>query len=209
MRAIETILIVLAVIAAVLLVLVLFFFTVRVRASIIYNEKKGFRVRISILSIKVYGTGEKKPARVRVSDYKIGKKKPKAKKKPPEEPQKPTKITDILSTIRVIISTFFDRYARFLTVRAVRLNIKVATGDAATTALLYGAVIQGVAYILALLEQLTNLKSLRHSQVNIVPEYTKETTTADIKIVLTLPVWCALSLLYKTGVLGKDDKEEQ
>ena len=43
------------------MVLVLFFFTVRVRASIIYNEKKGFRVRISILYIKVFGTDGKAP----------------------------------------------------------------------------------------------------------------------------------------------------
>ncbi len=198
--------------AAALLVLVLFFFTVRVRASIIYNEKKGFRVRISILYIKVFGTdGKKPPRRPRVSDYKIGskKKKRKEKKKPAGEPAKPGKITDVINTVRVIISTFFDRYAKFLTVRAVRLNISVATGDAATTALLYGAVMQGVAYILGLLEHITNLKSLRHSEVNIVPEYTKETTSADIKIVLTLPVWCAVGVLYKTGAFGRDSKEEQ
>lgn len=111
-------------------------------------------------------------------------------------------INDILKAIHLLISTFFDRYSKFLSVRTVKLHIGVATGDAASTAIMYGVIVQGVTYLLEVINNITNLKSLRYSDVNVYPDYTAETIKMDIKIILKLPVWCAFSLLLHSGIFS-------
>lgn len=192
------------------------FFAVRIKAVIIYNSKDGLLFKVSVLTFNVYRNDDKDDIpRVRVSDYKIGRinrKKKKLEKKKRKEESKPESenINNVVKTIRLILSTFFDRFAKFLTVRAVKLKIGVATGDAASTAILYGVVVQSVAYLLELIDNITNLKSLRYNDLNVYPDYTSESFTADIKIVLTLPVWCTLSLLIRTGIYSIDkDKDNK
>jgi hypothetical protein len=215
-RTTPVILIILAILAGLLLLAVILFFAVRIKAVITYNSKDGMLFKVSILKYYVYGTGDKDNyPNIRVSDYKIGRinrKKKKLEKKKRKEATKPESenINDVIKTIRLILSTFFDRFAKFLTVRAVRLKIGVATGDAASTAILYGVVVQSVAYLLELIDNITHLKSLRYSDLNVYPDYTSESFTADIKIVLTLPVWCTLSLLFRTGIYSIDkDKDKE
>lgn len=206
MRTTPVILIILASLAGLLLLVVLLLFAARVRAVVTYTVADGLRAKISLLSFKILGTEEDGgEGRVRVSDYSLGRidrrgrKKKKAKggkpaEKAPKKGDEP-ELPGVIKTLRTVLSIFFGPYAKYISVRAVRLNIAVAAGDAAGTAILWGVVIQGVAYILELLNQLTDLQSLRRSEVNIYPDYTADAFSADIKIVLKIPVWRAIGLL--------------
>ncbi len=219
MRTTPVILIILAVFAGLLLISVILFFAVRVKAVIIYNADDGFRLRVSVLSFKILDSeekdGEEEGKKVRVSDFRLDrikrKKKKAAKKKikaSAERERQPWDINNIIKIIRLILSTFFDRYAKFLSVKAVRLKIGVATGDAASTAILYGIVVQGVAYIIEIINNITNLKSLRFSEINVYPDYISESFSADIKIVLRLPVWCTVSVLLKSGIFSSGNNKD-
>ncbi len=203
----------LAIIAGLLLLLVLLFFASRIKIVISYNGSDGLYFGVSILSFRVFSTKEKEgEPRVKISDFSLGKlskrsKKDERKRKKREKKQKApgerpsVDIGEIIKLIRVIISTFFNRYSDHLSVRAVRLKIGVATGDAASTAILYGLVIQGVTYLFELLDNVTSLEKIDTSEVNVYPDYTSDSSTADIKIHLKLPTWCAAALVYRSGIL--------
>lgn len=79
-----------------------------------------------------------------------------------------------------------------------RCQIVVATEDAAGTAYLYGTVSAAVAYLLAFLDVHTK-KELSRKQVGVYADFTKDTTTFDIHITLSLTLGGALSLLFHAG----------
>lgn len=92
------------------------------------------------------------------------------------------------------------RFARHLRVRVARLHINVATGDAANTAILYGAIAQSAAYIAALLDSTKTLKNPARSDVDIRADYLSEKTTADIEIGFSIRVWQVFDVLIRTGI---------
>lgn len=84
--------------------------------------------------------------------------------------------------------------------RVARLHINVATGDAASTAILYGTVAQSAAYIAALLDSTKTLKNAARADVDIHADYLSEKTTADIEIGFSLRVWQVIDILIRTGI---------
>ena len=81
----------------------------------------------------------------------------------------------------------------------------MATGDAASTAILYGVVIQSVAYIIEILNSTTNLKGLKRADIAVNADYLSESTSVDMKFVFSLRVWHIFSILF--GVIGKAIKK--
>lgn len=188
---------------------------IRGEVIISYGDTLGIKVRVLGIPIKILPKKEKK---IRISDYspkKRAKMKKKQLKKQAKANAKASKkklrkeqhtadktkkrpIGETLSMIRDIVGTAVKRFSKHLRVRVARLHIHVATGDAASTAILYGAVSQSVAYIAAFLDSAGTLRSPVRSDVDIRADYLSEKTQADIEIGFSLRVWQIFDVLFST-----------
>lgn len=106
-----------------------------------------------------------------------------------EKEEKFLSVPEIISLATSVITVFAKRFAKSMHVRVARLHIAVASEDAAKTALLYGAVSQGVCYLAALLDSCGKLKQANKADVRIYADYLKEKPVIDMEIVITLRNW--------------------
>lgn len=132
-------------------------------------------------------------------------KKEKKKAEPKKEKQPKRSILDWLNIATAVLKVLFAKFFKHLRIKVVKLRINVATGDAASTAILYGVVIQSVAYVIEILNSTTNLKGLKNADIAVSPDYLSESTSVEMKFVFSLRVWHLFSILF--GVLGKAIKK--
>lgn len=163
-----------------------------VRLRVVYDDESGLRVWLQILFYKYFLVPEKQE-KIRLSDFKIKrfrklerKRRQKAEKerrkrlkreksRPVTEeiaPKLPLaeKITVLVRLVRRIIR----RFVKYIHIDVSKLYIKVATDDAATTAYLYSAVCQSVAYLTELLENLTSFDVRKNAEFAVYPDFTTE-----------------------------------
>ena len=170
--------------------------------------KKKKKVKLSAYSRKnraKYEAAEKEKA-TKKAKKKIEKKKKKeeakAKKKADkaagkEKPKKP--IGDIIEMIKDLVAVAVGRFAKHLRIRIARLHIGVATGDAASTAILYGAIAPTVACIAALLDSTSTRRHPARADVDIHADYLSEKMQIDVEIGFSICVWQVFDILFRTG----------
>ncbi len=78
----------------------------------------------------------------------------------------------------------------------VRLNLTVASEDAATTAIMYGAALMGVQGILEILDRVTNVDYKKNAEVNVFVDYLSEKPKVDISLSFGLRVWHLFDILF-------------
>lgn len=111
-----------------------------------------------------------------------------------DEGQKaPLTLKEKLVLVRVLSAALLKKTRKHLNLTAARLHIRVATGDAATTAILYGAVSASLSYLLLALDRATRLRA-KPRDVSVTADYLAERSTADIKLVFTMRVGGAVAL---------------
>ena len=103
------------------------------------------------------------------------------------------KISMIGSLLREIPGPLF-RYAR---VDLHALEVRVATGDAATTAIAYGAVCPAVAYLMEGLHTFSNLHVHHPERIRVFPDFEGQKTAAMLDLRLRLLVWQRLAVGLK------------
>lgn len=113
-------------------------------------------------------------------------------------------LRDELRLVRALLQTVVRRRKKWLRLHAARLHVRVATGDAATTAVLYGVVCQSLSYLLALLDGIARVKA-REPEVSVIADFEGERPSLDVKIVLALRV---IDVLLAVRHLKRSDKEE-
>ena len=129
-------------------------------------------------------------------------KKVSVKKKKSAPPQKKKK-RDILHMIRLIMKiaqALIKKLARHLRIRIHAYEISVATGDAAKTAVLYGAVTGLSSTLFELLKNVANFKVKRSAAVGVYADFVGEKTTARMKIDFWINLWGVLALLLAAGL---------
>ncbi len=208
--------------------IVLFFaFIASLRAEVLiaYSDELALTVRVLGIPIKIL---PKKKKKVKLSAYskknrakyeasqreralKKAKKKSEKKKKKDEakakkeadkaagkvKPKKP--LGETIDMIRDLVAVAVLRFAKHLRIRVARLHIGVATGDAASTAILYGTVAPAVACIAAYLDSTSTLRRPAKSDIDIRADYLSEKMQIDIEIGFSLCVWQLFDILFKTG----------
>ena len=112
---------------------------------------------------------------------------------------------DWINIAGAVIGALFSKFAKRLHIKVARLKIKVATGDAASTAILYGAVIQSVAYIIEILERITNVDGLKKAEISVEPDYLSEETSLDLCFIFSLRIRHVFGILF--GTLGRAIKK--
>ena len=126
-----------------------------------------------------------------------------AKKEIPKEEKKKMSLPDILDIIALVrkllvkvVKTFFGH----LRIDIARLKIRVATGDAATTAIAYGAITQAVNLFFPILESVKNFSLPKTRDIDIVADFVGEGIEADIELSFKLRVWHLFHVAF--GALG-------
>lgn len=116
---------------------------------------------------------------------------------------KPKGILEKLTELRGVLSELLERTLGHLSIRTARIRIRVATGDAASTAVLFGAVNGGVVLLLELLDRFGKLKTKSTDEIEVFPDYLSEKTEINVRIFFSLRVWQILCILWKTFVTTK------
>ncbi len=190
-----------------LLALLLLLSMLTAHAVLEYRDDMTLTLSILFFKFRLFPAKQKK---VRISDYSrkdTQKRKRKAsknkKQKSATSSQKPNEekgILEKLDGLRKLLSALLQNTFGHLKIRASRIRIHVATGDAASTAVLYGAVNGALVIVLEALDHFGKLKSKKQDVIEVKPDFLAQNTTADIRIDFSLRVWQALDIALKTLV---------
>ncbi len=161
---------------------------VRVHARVLF-------VKYSLFPMK---KRKKKPKKAQNTKKKAS---PKPKKQEKTAP-KPKPKRDILGLVKLISRlaiAVLRKFPKHFRVRILRYEISVATGDAAKTALLYGAVTGISANLFALLRTATRFRIKRNAPVNVYADFTGEKSRASVALDLSITLWGALHMVMAAG----------
>ncbi len=208
--------ILLIVLLAILLFLLLLA-TLRVRFVLLYRETVVLKLGILCFSVTLFPKRTKRrdpkkytPAKIRKRRRRATRKAEKKAKRAAKKAAKQAKKNNVtkgahkadtlslhekIVLVRALTAALIRKTSKHLHLTAARLHIRVATGDAATTAILYGAVSASLSYLLAALDRTVNLKSKPHD-ISVFADYLREKSSADIKLVFSMRSIGALSLLF-------------
>lgn len=193
-------------VAAAVLAFFVFLFTVPVHITISANENVRVWLRILLVRLPLFPAGQKKrPKKGKQKQKAPAERKPR-KKKPAKEKR------NILHTIRLVMkiaASVIKKLSRHLRIRVYRYEISVAAGDAAKTAILYGAVTGLSSNLFELLENTANFKVKRRAPVNVYADFVGEKTKADIKIDFSINLWGALATLLAAGIAFVKNKNSK
>ena len=206
---------------AILLLSVLLILLLRVKVVIHASNKEPIRLEFYIYGFRILAFPDRKkdkPKKVKLSDYtpeKLAKRKQKAQPKSLTKRFRDVADSDsmkgkpdvvyILKFILNLFKNFGKHYASKFKVHILKLDIAVATGDAASTAILYSAVSQTAGYLIEFLKNNTALTIPRHAKLNVGTDFCSDTTRFDIKIQVFLHLRRVISLLYRSGLRSPSD----
>lgn len=125
------------------------------------------------------------------------KKQRKAERKEAKKGQPKAPLGDTINMVLELVKVIFSRFGRHLRIDVTRLNLVVATGDAAQTAILWGAVCPAVGALLEILDRITNLRAVKNCDIEVVPDFAADSFKADICIAFSLRVWHVLDIAFR------------
>ena len=102
-----------------------------------------------------------------------------------------------LEMILALAKKFYYTTHGKVRIRVNKLHIRVAAGDAAQTAILYGVVIQIVSTILNYVDQYYASLEHKAGDISVDPDYSSSESGAEIDIALTAKVWRTIIMIVK------------
>lgn len=94
----------------------------------------------------------------------------------------------------------FKSFGKHFQIEAVRLKIAVASEDAASTAILYGIVVQFVTYLCHALAAITNFKVKKPEEIAVTADFLSDKLTMDLHFVFRLRVWHIFAMIFAAGI---------
>ena len=190
-----------------LMALLLLLSLLTAHAVLEYRDDMTLTLSILFFKFRLFPAKQKK---VRISDY-SRKDKPKRKRKASknkkqesatssQKPKEEKGILEKLDGLKKLLSSLLKNTFGHLKIRASRIRIHVATGDAASTAILFGAVNGALVCVLEALDRFGKLRSKKQDVIEVTPDFLAEKTTADIRIDFSLRVWQILDIALRTFV---------
>lgn len=174
------------------------------KARPFFFSAKGYRKRLLKLE-------EKKRKKELKAEQKTSQKdKHKFKKEGEEKPESGEK-KDLLSKVSFItdiVKVLLETFGRHLRIKAARLHITVATGDAAKTAILYGTISQAAAYLFEILNRVTNF-TYKKEEFSLTADFLSDKIKSDIHLRFRIRVWHLFAVLIKTGIAYLKAKKGQ
>lgn len=210
----------------IILLLVVVLLTANIKIKIIANNEDIVRLRFYLYGIPVFGFGvndKPEPPRVRVSDYsrrRVERRRRRERKRaaaraakrlreaaePRDEQYKTVpNVLYIIKFVLNVIKVFCRQFAGRLRIRLLRLEVSVATGDPASTAVLYGGVVQGVNYLMEFLRCNTDFDVRRHAPLCVEPNFCADATQLNICLTVNVRLRRLISLIYRSGLRSPAD----
>ena len=164
----------------------------RVRLVINFDDDLCVYLRFLFFTYRIYPEKPKKSMPKRRKSKKSKNTKAEASTKS-KEPKKEDTVVSKLWAIRKVLLTTIEKFLGKVHFKFVKLNAVVGCENAAATALLYGAVSQGVAYLIEVLDNISNVDISKRSEISVKSDFVSQKSSLDGKIVLYISV---VHLLY-------------
>ncbi|MGM9647240.1 MAG: DUF2953 domain-containing protein [Eubacteriales bacterium] len=94
----------------------------------------------------------------------------------------------------------FKSFGKHFQIEAVRLKIAVGGEDAASTAILYGIVVQFVTYLCHGLAAITNFKVRKPEDIAVTADFLSDQLTMDLHFIFRLRVWHLFAMIFAAGI---------
>lgn len=159
----------------------------RAKVIISYDEVLRVYFRLAFFKMRLF------PAKPRKQKKKKSKKKktqktPVSTEKKSDEYKKDDGVVSKLWAMREILLNTINKFLGKLHFKLIKLNIVVAGDNAASTALLYGATTQGVAYLIEILDTISNVDISKRSEISVRSDFISQKSSFEGKIVLYISV---------------------
>ena len=164
-------------------------------ATVVYDNELRIYARALFVRIKILPRKKKKLKKKKKAADK------KAKKELKEQKKGKKSLSDVLGTVSEITSLasgVLGRFGRHFHVRISRLQINVATPDAAQTAIAYGAIEAALTQLYATLGQSKNFKLPKDKNFFVRADFASEEMSARIKIHFSFSIFSLISALIVT-----------
>lgn len=181
-----------------ILLLIALILCLRVNLNIKYKSDLTIYLRILFIKIPIIPQNNKSAKKPKQNKKKQGVDSVKIVKSEEKEKKSPT-LLENLGLIKEVLSVFIKAFAKELKVKLARIHVKVATEDAAKTAILYGAVSGSIALIVELIDSYTNLSRLKERSIIVESDFLSDKSEADISISLSISVYGGIKTLLKSG----------
>lgn len=201
------------------LIVLFFVFLLSLRATVIvrYREEPSICLRVLFFKIPLlpakkkkgsFSMGRRKAEKIKQklkakkkkkAENAREKKKAKAEKK--EAPKKSmSEILDFLRLITALISVAVKKFCKHIRIHVKRFRMTVATSDAATTAVAYGAVTGLFSVLLPAMESVKQVSFPKNGKLDIQTDFLGDTPTFDLELSVSLRVWHVFDIAF--GLLG-------
>ncbi len=184
-------------------ILAFFVFLFNIPIHVILKADDDVAVTARVLFVKYSLFPMKKRPKKKKKTVKNKKKSTEPKKKPQKQEPKPKKKRDILGLVKLLSKLAFAvlrKFPRHFRVRVLRYEISIATGDAAKTAMLYGAVTSASAHLFELLRHATRFRIGRKAPVNVYADFLGEKPKFAAELDISVTLWGACHMLMAAGM---------
>ena len=180
-------------IAAIILLIVGFLFLslnihIRYEGQAVSVSLKVLFLKFNIYSDASWSTKKTPPKKTEKKKAKKQAKKKADNKHPEQKKRSLSDIQEALCMISSIVSSLKDRFLSTLKITAARIYISVGSDNATKTALLYGAICQGVTFLMEYLDSITRLKTVRQSEIHVGCDFSAESTVAEVHLIFSMQV---------------------
>ncbi len=178
-----------------------------IRIRLVYEDGLELTLRYLFLKFRLVPAPEKK---IDLNKFRPGVKKKKkcgAEKKPTAGEKKKRSenlselldlkgrpITETVEKVFGIVIYLAKKFFKALTVKIKKLCISVASGDAAKTAVMYGAVSQSLSYALNILCNISNLRIPENAELRSAPDFCGENSSFDADLIMSIRPVSLISL---------------
>ena len=203
-------------------IIVLFFafiLSLKATITIAYSDEVALTVKVLFIKIKILPSKDKaagpqsmsvKKAR-KIKEKLAAKKKKKQaakveKAKAKEEKKKAKKkkslgeILEMISLIKDLAFKVIKKFFKHLRIDIARIKIHVAMGDAANTAVAYGAITAAVSLLFPVLEKVKNFSLPDADEIDIRADFLSDSIEADVMLSFSIRVWHIFDIAF--GALG-------
>ena len=139
---------------------------------------------------------KKKSAKAKAAKEKAAKKKEKLAQKHKKPKKSLSEILDIIGLVRELAAVVIRKFFKHLRIDVARLKIKVAMGDAANTAIAYGAISQAVNLLIPVLQEVKNFNLPDVVDFDIQADFLGDAIEADIELSFSIRVWHLFDIAF-------------
>lgn len=176
------------VLLGILLLLCLLLFS-KIKVYLSYDESLNIYAQFLFFKFNIIPSKpkKKKVKKNKTNDKDVVKKKNNSKNESNkvEKPKEKSTVQRIFE-LREALLSLIKKFLGKLHFRFIVLKVKVATENPATTALIYGAVNQGVSYLLSTLKDISKVDIDRNSEISVNADFFSQKSDFKAKIVLYL-----------------------